>query len=1161
MRALKSLWAVLTARWFVSLVGAALLALLVWFFGPLLSVAGREILAPERTRLLVILGITVLWGASNLWASQRARAGGVAMVEALAQPAQAPGETETAAVAARFKEAMARLKTHRFAKGRLYELPWYLMIGPPGSGKTTALLQSGLRFPLEQAQELRGVGGTRNCDWFFTDEAVLLDTAGRWTTQDSDRAADEGAWLGFLDLLKTRRPREPVNGVIVALPVDDLLSADGAQAGAVARAVRARLAELGARLGIGLPVYLLLTKADLIAGFREMFADLDERAREQVWGFTFPLEAAGRAPPRELVAGELDLLVDRLEARTLDRLEAERDPDRRAAVQAFPLQVAALAAPLQRFLEEAFAATGYETPPVLRGVYLTSGTQAGTPIDRLLAGLQRSFNLRLGPSRALEGNRSYFLTRLLRELIFPEAPLVRRASRLDRRERRRALAAWSAAAAAVLLVLGAWAWSYLAQVGSVGAYAGSLRTYAAQAAPVALPVVSPWEQDLRQVLPVLDTARALESPPPAAAPSLGLSQAGRLRAYGEEAYAHTLEGVLLPRLMGRVETRLRAELDAPEQAAESLKVYLALGGQGELPVPLVAGWFADDWRRAYPLDEQLRDGAAGHLDALLDRLPAAAARPAVDGELIRNALAAIDRMPLSKRAYLALVQKQGAEGDPIVPLQVAGPEATALFAAGPTSPLAEPIPALFTRQGFWVRFLPRVVPEIQAVVAEHDALRPGGPGLGEREQARLAREVLELYYADTIDRWQKVERALGFRLPASLADAGAVLRPLAVPPSPLARLLQTFVAETRLTAPPDAPADGGAAAQAMAEAQAAAGTVIRQLLARAGEPVAPLGEPVEARFRPLARAVAGEGGAPARLDSALQAANELYLALPAPGAPPTPSQSGQVRAQADRLAETAGDLPPPVGDPLEALAGRIEGAAEGQVLDRINDEYRAKVLPFCRQALADRFPFALGSGVDVSLPDLTRLFGAGGLFDQFAEQQLAPYVDMAQRPWRWLTPIGSSNGALAPFELARRLRDGLFAGGAVPRAGFALKPLDLDPGAGRVALDLDGQVVSYAHGPVQPVHMDWPAPSGSRLVRLTFVPVDGGTPAVRSKEGPWGWFRLLQEARLAPQGRPDLYAVTFAAGAHAASFELQADSVDNPFDLGLFQRFRCPGGL
>ena len=107
---------------------------------------------------------------------------------------------------------------------------------------------------------------------------------------------------------------------------------------------------------------------------------------------------------------------------------------------------------------------------------------------------------------------------------------------------------------------------------------------------------------------------------------------------------------------------------------------------------------------------------------------------------------------------------------------------------------------------------------------------------------------------------------------------------------------------------------------------------------------------------------------------------------------------------------------------------------------------------------------------------MARLFGAGGLFDQFAEQQLAPFVDMAKRPWQWLQPIGSSNGALAPFEQARRLRDGLFAGGTVARAGFTLKPAGLDARAGRVELDLDGQKVSYAHGPVQPTHIDWPGP-------------------------------------------------------------------------------------
>ena len=67
-----------------------------------------------------------------------------------------------------------------------------MIIGPPGSGKTTALINSGLKFPLARGatpEAVAGVGGTRYCDWWFTEDAVLIDTAGRYTTQDSDAKA------------------------------------------------------------------------------------------------------------------------------------------------------------------------------------------------------------------------------------------------------------------------------------------------------------------------------------------------------------------------------------------------------------------------------------------------------------------------------------------------------------------------------------------------------------------------------------------------------------------------------------------------------------------------------------------------------------------------------------------------------------------------------------------------------------------------------------------------------------------------------------------------------------------------------------------------------------------------------------------------------------
>src|SRR5262249_40362982 len=127
-----------------------------------------------------------------------------------------PSAGEVAQLRQRFEDAVGLLRKRSLGSEKpslsarirslasqqyLYDLPWYVFIGAPGAGKTTALVNSGLRFPLADRlgkDAVRGVGGTRDCDWWFTDEAVFLDTAGRYTTQQSNQDVDAGAWKGFL---------------------------------------------------------------------------------------------------------------------------------------------------------------------------------------------------------------------------------------------------------------------------------------------------------------------------------------------------------------------------------------------------------------------------------------------------------------------------------------------------------------------------------------------------------------------------------------------------------------------------------------------------------------------------------------------------------------------------------------------------------------------------------------------------------------------------------------------------------------------------------------------------------------------------------------------------------------------------------------------------
>ncbi|MFM8332861.1 MAG: type VI secretion protein IcmF/TssM N-terminal domain-containing protein, partial [Candidatus Methylumidiphilus sp.] len=224
----------LTNIWVVQGLGLLVLALLLWFAGPLVAIADAAPLESAGARGLAIALLFALWLGYRLWARFRATRKDQQLLGDLVggggSPEQAASADELATLSRGFDEALKVLQASRAqAKGGapcLYELPWYMIIGAPGSGKTTALVNSGLKFPLAGPTgkaSVKGVGGTRNCDWWFADEAVLLDTAGRYTTQDSHQAVDAAAWQGFLQLLKKYRPQRPLNGALVALSLSDLL--------------------------------------------------------------------------------------------------------------------------------------------------------------------------------------------------------------------------------------------------------------------------------------------------------------------------------------------------------------------------------------------------------------------------------------------------------------------------------------------------------------------------------------------------------------------------------------------------------------------------------------------------------------------------------------------------------------------------------------------------------------------------------------------------------------------------------------------------------------------------------------------------------------------------------------------------------------------------
>lgn len=261
---------------------------------------------------------------------------------------------------------------------------------------------------------------------------MLLDTAGRYTTRESEQVQDAGEWLQFMGLLRKYRRRQPINGVIVTISISDLLTQSAEASRQQAVNLRQRLSELHEQLGIRFPVYVMVTKADLLKGFRARFADYDKAQRDQIWGFTLPWEQTKHAD-YDLMGNfqqEFSLLQQRLDAGLPETMLKEHDAKTRAEAYLFPQEFAALRPLLADYLSTVFARSNFRTEFSPRGIYFASGTQEGMPFDRVMGELNRALSLPEGaesdnwdsvskesPIPGAKG-QSFFIKNLLQNVIF-----------------------------------------------------------------------------------------------------------------------------------------------------------------------------------------------------------------------------------------------------------------------------------------------------------------------------------------------------------------------------------------------------------------------------------------------------------------------------------------------------------------------------------------------------------------------------------------------------------------------------------------------------------------------------------------------------------------------------------------------------------------------
>jgi type VI secretion system protein ImpL len=1087
--------------------------------------------------------------------------------------------------------ALSRSKLgRRGGKAALYALPWYVFIGPPAAGKTTALERSGLAFTSATGKrhKVQGVAGTRNCDWWFSEEAILLDTAGRFSTEDND----EPEWLAFLDLLKRFRPKRPLDGLIVTVSCTDLLGTNAEQIDETAKKLRTRLDELIRRLEMVLPVYVLITKTDLVAGFVEFWGDLNVQQRGQVWGATFDPDSEELAQPAAAVKAEFDVLTDALHARTLERVAGEKVVQRRGRILQFPVEFTALRRPLARFIEELFRPSNYQETPLMRGFYFSSGAQVGTPVDRVLAGGVGGGALggALGnslPRHAAHRTQfdqhvpagvstSFFVTDLLRKIIFPDRRLGTTSKlRVQRHIRKQLLIGAGLLVATALIVIPA----------AIG-YLDNLDLIDATALDVQETRLPPGEslggdaalESLDRLLARLSTLNQLSDQP---------SIEYWWGPYTAPPVRDALKGLYLQRLRQTAEGPLREQLSAsvrsvgdlpnldPESFTsgyDSLHLYLMMTDPERLEPEWATGELARVWSQASQRGA-LSGGSPGatHVENYVHELVADKSWAWVeDGVLVERARERLASMPVDVIAYSAL--ERAAKGaPPIRPDQIfVGAAARFLTTKGRVE-----VPGLYTRLG-WEKVRPLLKDDKEM----HFAPWVLGQGNAAGEASWSIDQLRQQYFERYERAWIDFFLGLNIATPTTLRSAIDELAAIGKVDGPYVRLFRRFAENTRLEYEKPTLLEK-IVDKVEDKAEKKVEKVTKEKIP--DEEPARKVTPVERNFARLTSFAYGDTPPsketpqsdlpPAPLAQYLEQLRTLEVSLKQieeaavePGAQ-FREELGRTAASVERLLTALTQqerliIEPLLMNPIRGSQTAVDGAQGAQ----LNDRWRTEVYePYHR--MVNKYPFVAGSAYEVPLSDFAEFFrpNTGTLWAFYEEllsgRLLRSGTRFSPRPSE--VRSGFRGDFLSCLAQVQNITDAVFRGdSSEPSVPFGVKMQAVGADVSEIALRVDGQALVYRNEPERWQSMQWPGKDGPPGAT---VQIRGSNKKDEIKRyGDFALFRLLAEGGVKPvaPGAVDLEAGwDLHNGDTRVVIQFRPPASRHPFQKGFFSSLRCPPAI
>jgi type VI secretion system protein ImpL len=1079
--------------------------------------------------------------------------------------------------------AISSLKNSKLGKGKLgrsalYALPWYMIIGPSAAGKTTAIQNSGLEFPYGK-DGFRGVGGTRNCDWFFSTKGIFLDTAGRYVSEPEDKVE----WMAFLETLRKNRKRKPINGVMVAINVDEIINSENEALYEHARNIRKRIDELIENLGINFPVYFVFTKCDLIQGFVEYFGDFSEIERSQIWGSTFNTQQQLDPNPKNVFEEEFKKLSEKLfEIRTI-RLSSPLKREQRRKVFLFPFQFQSLQKKLVYLIGEVFQPNPYQDNPIFRGFYFTSGTQEGAPLDLAISEIAKKFNLPESKSEDEEEiveTKNYFIKDLLNDIVIGDQNFSAGQTTSGNKKIRTVRQATIAASVFGFILIGLFT--------LIGFNGNSSLLNKISKTSDSFAKIN-WSGNLLNTFTKTDSLRSLivdiqNGNANHSFVSFGLNRSDEALSPLNKLYITKSKDFFTRNIYDKITDKLNNYANGQDFSGEDiynyLKTYLLIGNERSrldtVNQKFIAKVFANILEsNLLSLNSFATTQEKDSLKKLFGNYTSFFARQLSDPvvysvkndniliNLVRNRL---QYKPNAESIYARLKQNGIGQypNDLTLEQAIGGRYITVM-----QSDLK--IPFIFTNDG-WNTYVKQAINDESENPQKEDWV------LGKRQinlssdytfdSAQMKKDLLKLYVNDYKQTWLEFLQNIRYGDFSTVPLAANNLKMLSDPVnSPVILILKVFSDQLQTLIDIQAPSD-----------TSNKGKNINTQLNLSSSNIAEinkyrnfiLGSQNGSQGGDL-NAVIGQYGLLSGVLESIKGGQDLI-------------NDYAVKV----LTQRAVELP----TAKQAIIGALYNTPALQHLllnpirltwsailydaaQYLNLQWKAKVVDAFNNSLANSFPFKNNS-TDAPLQDFKDFFKPqDGTLWSFFNSELSPFINKdswSMNQWENIG-LGVSKEFLVSLKKADEITNVLFKNDVL-NVSFRLKPQlpDSKPVHGQkpiveqVYLYLDGVENYYKMGAPFWIDYNWPGNKGTPGARMNISVRDFGTSDTKSFDGDWALFRLLQDATVSHGGSSSQYIFNWFFKKEntydvAVSYILNAGSSRNPFSAGFFKSFSIPGRI